>query len=160
MSQYELGDIYLSGSTHELHHTLGGSGSLYAQDFPLQHAYLQTNVDSDGNIHVRPARLLAGTHAGTGTVFYSAPRPDPPARHGPGQGAGRIKLFTVSCPDAKPFQLANFADRCCRAALHGYRHGTLRRRTGFPVVGGADAGDFCPEPAIQTPALGREPWNC
>ena len=73
MSQYELGDIYLSGSTQELHHILGGSGSLYAQDFPLQQAYLQTNFDSDGNMHLRPARLLAGTHAGTGTIFYTAP---------------------------------------------------------------------------------------
>lgn len=73
MSQYELGDIYLSGSTQELHHTLGGSGSLYAQDFPLQQAYLQTNLDSDGNMHLHPTRLLAGTHAGTGTIFYTAP---------------------------------------------------------------------------------------
>ncbi len=77
MTQYELGDIYLTGSTNELHHTLGGSGSLYARNFPLQDAYLQLNADSDGNAHVRPARLLAGTHAGTGTVFYAPP---PPAR--------------------------------------------------------------------------------
>ncbi|WP_165768370.1 GIN domain-containing protein [Hymenobacter amundsenii] len=73
MTQYELGDIYLTGSTNELHHTLGGSGSLYAPDFPVQDAYLQLNVDSDGNVQVRPARLLAGTHAGNGTVFYARP---------------------------------------------------------------------------------------
>ncbi|MBT9392847.1 DUF2807 domain-containing protein [Hymenobacter sp. NST-14] len=72
MSQYELGNIYLSGSTQELHHTLGGSGSFYAQDFPLQHVYLQTDYSSSGNLHLRPARLLAGTHAGTGTVFHPA----------------------------------------------------------------------------------------
>ncbi|MFD2786398.1 GIN domain-containing protein [Hymenobacter rubripertinctus] len=73
LSQYELGDIYLSGATDELHHILGGSGSLYAQGFPLRNAYLQTNFDSNGNMHLRPGRLLAGTHAGTGTIFYSAP---------------------------------------------------------------------------------------
>ncbi len=71
MSQYELGDIYLTGSSQELHHTLGGSGSLYAAGFPIKSLYLQTNFDSNGNIHARAAGLLAGTHAGTGTVFYS-----------------------------------------------------------------------------------------
>lgn len=75
MSQYELGDIYLSGSAQELHHTLGGNGSLYAADFRLQDVYLQTNFDSNGNTHFQVTRLLAGTHAGTGTVFYMPPAP-------------------------------------------------------------------------------------
>ncbi|GAB3291192.1 head GIN domain-containing protein [Hymenobacter tenuis] len=75
MSQYELGDIYLSGTASELHHTLGGNGSLYATELPLQEVYLQTNFDSSGNAYVRPARLLAGTHAGTGTVYYAGAVP-------------------------------------------------------------------------------------
>ncbi|WP_246010596.1 GIN domain-containing protein [Hymenobacter perfusus] len=75
MSQYELGDIYLSGSTQELHHTLGGSGSLYAADFSLQDMYLQTNANSSGNAHLRVGRLLAGAHEGFGTVFYALPAP-------------------------------------------------------------------------------------
>ncbi|MBT2558483.1 DUF2807 domain-containing protein [Hymenobacter sp. ISL-91] len=75
MDQYELGNIYLSGSAKELHHTLGGSGSLYAQEFGLRDAYLQTNSGSDGNARLRPSRLLVGTHAGTGTVFYAPPAP-------------------------------------------------------------------------------------
>jgi Putative auto-transporter adhesin, head GIN domain len=70
MSQYELGDIYLKGTSQELHHTLGGSGSLYASDFPLQDVYLQTNASSSGNVRLRVGQLLAGTHAGAGTVFY------------------------------------------------------------------------------------------
>ncbi|NVO30033.1 GIN domain-containing protein [Hymenobacter lapidiphilus] len=75
MDQYELGNIYLTGSTDELHHTLGGSGSLYAQELGLRDAYLQTNSSSDGNARLRPSRLLVGTHAGTGTVFYAPPAP-------------------------------------------------------------------------------------
>jgi len=75
MSQYELGDIYLSGRTQELHHTLGGSGSLYASDFSLQDLYLQTNANSSGNARLRVSRLLAGTHAGAGTVYYALPAP-------------------------------------------------------------------------------------
>ena len=75
MDQYELGDIYLTGSSDELHHTVGGSGSLYAQNFPVREVYLQTNFDSDGDVHVRTSRLLVGTHAGTGTVFYTPPKP-------------------------------------------------------------------------------------
>ncbi|AHJ98338.1 head GIN domain-containing protein [Hymenobacter swuensis] len=71
LSQYELGDIYLSGTTQELHHTLGGSGSLYASDFSLQDVYLQTNASSSGNARLRVGQLLAGTHAGIGTVFYA-----------------------------------------------------------------------------------------
>lgn len=76
MDQYELGDIYLTGSAEELHHTLGGSGSLYAQDFPLRDVYLQTNSGSDGDIRLRASRLLVGTHAGTGTIFYAPPAPE------------------------------------------------------------------------------------
>ncbi|WP_190242578.1 GIN domain-containing protein [Hymenobacter lapidiphilus] len=75
MDQYELGDIYLTGSANELHHTLGGSGSFYAQDFLLRDAYLQTNSGSDGNARLRSSRLLVGAHAGTGTVFYALPAP-------------------------------------------------------------------------------------
>ncbi|WP_019948508.1 GIN domain-containing protein [Hymenobacter aerophilus] len=71
MDQYELGDIYLTGSTYELHHTLGGGGSLYAQKLPLRYMYLQTNASSAGDTHVRASQLLAGAHAGSGTVFYS-----------------------------------------------------------------------------------------
>ncbi|GAB2780624.1 hypothetical protein GCM10027175_18940 [Hymenobacter latericoloratus] len=70
MSQYELGDIYLSGTTQELHHTIGGNGSMYAQDFALQDLYLQTNADSNGKGYVAPTRLLTGNHAGAGTVYY------------------------------------------------------------------------------------------
>ncbi|MET4106366.1 DUF2807 domain-containing protein [Hymenobacter sp. UYP22] len=75
MSQYELGDMYLTGSSQELHHTLGGSGSLHAADFPVQNLYLRTNFDSNGNLHARATGLLAGTHAGTGTIFYTLPTP-------------------------------------------------------------------------------------
>ncbi|MCA8830862.1 GIN domain-containing protein [Hymenobacter pini] len=71
ISQYELGDLYLSGTSQELHHTLGGNGSLYAADFSIADAYLYTNFDSNGNQHVRAAQRLVGTHAGTGTVFYT-----------------------------------------------------------------------------------------
>ncbi|WP_185817038.1 GIN domain-containing protein [Hymenobacter metallilatus] len=75
MSQYELGDIYLSGSAQELHHTLGGNGSLYAADFPVQNLYLQTNFDSNGNLHTRASELLAGFHAGIGTIYFRPPAP-------------------------------------------------------------------------------------
>ena len=75
MSQYELGDIYLTGSAQELHHTLGGDGSLHAAAFPVQNLYLQTNFDSNGNLHARASGLLAGAHAGTGTVFFTPPAP-------------------------------------------------------------------------------------
>ncbi|MBX0290198.1 DUF2807 domain-containing protein [Hymenobacter sp. HSC-4F20] len=70
-SQYELGDMYLSGTTQELHHTLGGNGSLYATGLLTSDVYLQTNASSNGNGHFRVSRGLAGTHAGTGTVYYT-----------------------------------------------------------------------------------------
>lgn len=70
MSQYELGDVYLSGTAQELHHTLGGNGSIYASDLALRDLYLQTNSDSNGSGHFQVSRQLAGTHAGTGTVYY------------------------------------------------------------------------------------------
>ncbi|UOQ76799.1 DUF2807 domain-containing protein [Hymenobacter sp. 5516J-16] len=70
LDQYELGDIYLSGTAAELHHTIGGNGSMYASELATGDVYLQTNFSSNGNGYFSPRQLLAGTHAGTGTIFY------------------------------------------------------------------------------------------
>ncbi|GGG41634.1 head GIN domain-containing protein [Hymenobacter glacieicola] len=70
LDQYELGDIYLSGTTEELHHTIGGNGSMYAAELTTRDVYLQTNFSSNGNGYFTARQLLAGTHAGNGTVFY------------------------------------------------------------------------------------------
>ncbi|GGF13604.1 GIN domain-containing protein [Hymenobacter cavernae] len=68
---YELGDVELHGRTNELHYTLGGSGSFRAGGFQTRDFYFQSNVGSTGDAHIAVSRLLAGNHAGTGTLYYS-----------------------------------------------------------------------------------------
>ncbi|TGD82317.1 GIN domain-containing protein [Hymenobacter wooponensis] len=71
MDQYELGDIYLEGRTQELHVTIGGNGSTYARGLPANRVFLRSNIATNGNGHFTVTESLVGTHAGTGTIFYS-----------------------------------------------------------------------------------------
>lgn len=70
IDQYELGDFNLKGTTDELIFTLGGAGRLFAQGITPRRCYFSTTRDSDGSAHVRASDVLAGTIAGTGTVYY------------------------------------------------------------------------------------------
>ncbi|TGE08600.1 GIN domain-containing protein [Hymenobacter fodinae] len=71
MDQYELGDIHLAGRTQELHLTIGGNGSTYATGLPASRIYLRGNASTNGDGHFTATESLVGTHAGTGTIFYS-----------------------------------------------------------------------------------------
>lgn len=71
MDQYELGDLYLDGQTETLLLRIGGNGSTYATDLTARNVFADTNFDSNGDAHVAPTQFLVGTHAGTGTIYYS-----------------------------------------------------------------------------------------
>ncbi len=73
VDQYELGDITLHGSTEELNFTLGGSGRLFAQNLTARRCYSQMTRDSDGDAHVQATGIVAGTVAGSGTLYYGGP---------------------------------------------------------------------------------------
>ena len=73
LSQYELGDLTVRGTTEEINFTLGGSGRLFAQGLAARRCYLKTTRDSDGAAHVRATDIVAGIVAGNGTLYYSGP---------------------------------------------------------------------------------------
>ena len=70
LDQYELGDINVRGSAEEMNFTLGGIGRLFAQGLVLRRCYFTMTRDSGGDAHVRASDAVAGTHAGTGTLYY------------------------------------------------------------------------------------------
>ena len=70
---YELGDLTVRGSATEMNFTLGGSGRLFAQGLALKRCYFTMTRDSDGSAHVRATDAVAGTVAGTGTLYYGGP---------------------------------------------------------------------------------------
>jgi len=72
---YELGNIQLHGRAKEVHYTLGGSGSFQASGFLTQNFYFQSNKGSTGDAHLNVSNFLAGTHAGTGTLYYTGNPP-------------------------------------------------------------------------------------
>ncbi|UYZ64579.1 DUF2807 domain-containing protein [Hymenobacter weizhouensis] len=77
LDQYELGDIRVRGRADELHLTVGGKGSTYAQGLTARTADFRTNQFSTGNAHLTVTELLSGIHASLGTIFY---RPAPTLR--------------------------------------------------------------------------------
>ena len=77
LDQYELGDIRVQGRADELHLTVGGKGSTYAQGLATRTASFQTNPFSTGNAHLAPTDRLSGIHGSLGTIFY---RPAPTLR--------------------------------------------------------------------------------
>ncbi|OUJ72666.1 head GIN domain-containing protein [Hymenobacter crusticola] len=71
LDSYELGDIDLHGKANEVHYTLGGSGSLRATGLQTPTLFFQSNKGSNGDARVTVSQSLLGTHAGTGTLYYS-----------------------------------------------------------------------------------------
>jgi hypothetical protein len=71
VDQYELGDLTLHGTSDEMNFTVGGSGRLFARDMALRRCYFNMTRDSDGDAHVRATDVVAGTVAGSGTLYYS-----------------------------------------------------------------------------------------
>ncbi|AIZ63690.1 hypothetical protein PK28_08275 [Hymenobacter sp. DG25B] len=72
---YELGDIRVAGRTDSLHLTLGGLGSVYAQDLTTRHSFVLINRATAGNAHLLVTGGLFGSHAGAGTLFYAGNPP-------------------------------------------------------------------------------------
>jgi hypothetical protein len=71
LDSYELGDIDLHGQATEVHYTLGGSGSLRAAGLQTRTFFFQSNKGTNGDAHIMVSQSLAGTHAGTGTLYYT-----------------------------------------------------------------------------------------
>ncbi|WP_324671105.1 GIN domain-containing protein [Hymenobacter sp. GOD-10R] len=71
LDSYELGDIDLHGRATEVHYTLGGSGSLRAAGLQTHTFFFKSNKGSNGDAHILVSQSLAGTHAGTGTLYYT-----------------------------------------------------------------------------------------
>ncbi|MBC6989148.1 DUF2807 domain-containing protein [Hymenobacter sp. BT491] len=69
---YELGDFALRGQAEEAHIIVGGSGTLNAHNLPIQRCYIQLNKQSSGDAHITATSQLIGTHAGTGTLYYTS----------------------------------------------------------------------------------------
>lgn len=73
MDMYELGNVTLRGNITELNTTVGGSGTLDAAALQTRRTFFRLTRDSNGDAHLRATDFLGGTHAGTGTLYYSAP---------------------------------------------------------------------------------------
>ena len=71
VDSYELGNIDLHGKASEVHYTLGGSGSFRASGLQTRDFYFLSNKGSTGDAHVMASNFLSGTHAGSGTLYYT-----------------------------------------------------------------------------------------
>jgi hypothetical protein len=71
LDQYELGDIRVRGSAESFRFDVGGSGRLFAQDLNTKSCFFNMTRDSDGDAHARATDIIAGTNAGSGTIYYS-----------------------------------------------------------------------------------------
>lgn len=75
VDQYELGDYRLRGSTDELHLTGGSLGRFFAADLRARACYVNLTTFADNEIRIYGSDVVAGTHAGSGTVYYAGRPP-------------------------------------------------------------------------------------
>jgi hypothetical protein len=75
IDQYEMGDVNIQGQTDGLDMTVGGTGRFFGGGLSSRVCFFRTTRDSNGDAHVRASGLLAGTVAGTGTLYYAGNPP-------------------------------------------------------------------------------------
>ncbi|MBC6607715.1 DUF2807 domain-containing protein [Hymenobacter sp. BT188] len=71
LDMYELGDVRLRGAADELSLIVGGLGSVRATDLQTKRCFFELTRSSDGSAYVSASDVVGGTHAGTGTLYYS-----------------------------------------------------------------------------------------
>jgi hypothetical protein len=71
LDMYELGDVRLRGTAEELSLIVGGLGSIRATELQTNRCFFELTHNSDGSAYVTASDIVGGTHAGTGTLYYS-----------------------------------------------------------------------------------------